>query len=265
MSKALVIGGADFSANKLDTVSLLTPVPCTGIALNVSAVSFTKFHEVATLTANVTPADTTDTVIWASSDTDVVEVVGGVLTAVGVGSATITATCGNHSATCTVTAKVVYNESGLSRFNGYGIILNPWNSDRMAATSSGLYMAFAMPTNVLNGYQAAYNSESVLGSTVYPIPLPKKASSMKITLPSSTALNNAYIYYTDSQTNQTYSTGVYAAKGISSTDPSISSGTAQLTVDLTGVTDADSVVINFRCSSGNTPSACTTPVVITIE
>lgn len=265
MSKALVIGGADFSANKLDTVSLLTPVPCTGIALNVSAVSFTKFHEVATLTANVTPVDTTDTVIWASSDTDVVEVVGGVLTAVGVGTATVTATCGNHSATCTVTAKVIYEESELYRANGYGIIASPWNSNRMSAEANSLYGAFAIGTNVLGNKPLVYNGLTTLGQNVYPIPLPKKASSMKIVSPDSTGThtNAIYVYFTDSTTNQSYSSAEGAAMVSNS---SIDSPGTQVTLNLTELdASVDSFTFSFRCSSGNTPADQTNPVVITIE
>lgn len=57
----------------------------------------------ATLVATVTPENTTDTVVWSTSDDTVATVENGVITAVGVGSATITATAGDKTATCTVT------------------------------------------------------------------------------------------------------------------------------------------------------------------
>lgn len=268
MSKALVISGADFSANKLDTVSLLTPVPCTGIALNVSAVSFTKFRETATLTATVTPVDTTDTVIWASSDTDVVEVVGGALTAVGVGTATVTATCGNHSAACTVTAKVIYEESELYRANGYGIIASPWNSNRMSAEANSSYFAFAMGTNALGNKILPYNGLSVLGQNVYPIPIPKKASTIKIVSPDSTGTKLGYIYtyYIDSTTNQSYTTAEGAAL---ISNYQIENPGALITIDLVERdldSSVDSFTFSFRVKGGQgAPADMTNPVVITIE
>ena len=85
-------------------VAALTPVervPCTGITLDQSTLTFTGVGS-QTLTATVTPSDTTDTVSWSSDDTSIASVSGGVVTAKANGSATITATCGEYSATCVV-------------------------------------------------------------------------------------------------------------------------------------------------------------------
>jgi len=100
-TNALVIPSADFSANKLTTVAFGT-VPCTGISLSSSTASFTAVGETATITATLTPANTTDTLSWASSDNSVASVANGVITAVAAGSATITATCGEQTATVSV-------------------------------------------------------------------------------------------------------------------------------------------------------------------
>ena len=105
-SKALVIPNADFSANKLAQVAFGT-VPCTGISLSSSTAAFTAVGETATITATLTPANTTDTLSWASSDNSVASVANGVITAVAAGSATITATCGEQSATVSVSVTVV--------------------------------------------------------------------------------------------------------------------------------------------------------------
>ena len=58
-----------------------------------------------TLTAILTPNDSTDPVTWTTSDDSVVTVSNGVLTPVGVGSATITATSNGKQATCAITVK----------------------------------------------------------------------------------------------------------------------------------------------------------------
>lgn len=79
-------------------------VPATGIALDRTEAwlySNTSPRTV-TLTATVTPTNSTDTVTWSSSDETVATVENGVVTAVGNGTATITATAGAFKATCTV-------------------------------------------------------------------------------------------------------------------------------------------------------------------
>ena len=101
----------------------LTPVeqiPCTGITLDTSTLSFNGAGS-QTLVATVTPENTTDKITWTSDDSGVVSVANGVVTAVGDGTATITATCGTYSATCSVTVvgvDAVYRLSQPTTFNG---------------------------------------------------------------------------------------------------------------------------------------------------
>ena len=120
MSKAFVIKGVNFLANKLDTISFSGDVPCTGVSLNKSTTSLTAIGATETLVATLTPANTTDSVSWASSNTSAVTVNNGVITAVGIGSATITVTCGNQTATCTVsvvnTLSFMYDLSRMSHY-----------------------------------------------------------------------------------------------------------------------------------------------------
>ena len=83
------------------TVEIEDEIPCTGIMLNKSALNFTGAGQ-QTIVATVTPANTTDTLVWTSSKPAVAAVANGVVTAYANGSATITATCGEYSASCTV-------------------------------------------------------------------------------------------------------------------------------------------------------------------
>ena len=79
------------------------------VLLNAESISLDKTSAVLykgntlTLTAEPYPSDTTDTVSWQSSDAATVSVADGVITAIKVGSATITAECGSVSASCEIT------------------------------------------------------------------------------------------------------------------------------------------------------------------
>jgi len=84
------------------TCTVTVVAPATAIGLDKTSADL-KVGDSVTLTATVTPANSTDSVVWKSSSTSVVTVSGGKVTAVGPGTATITATAGSVSATCTVT------------------------------------------------------------------------------------------------------------------------------------------------------------------
>lgn len=77
-------------------------VAATGISLDKTTASVAVGGTV-TITATVTPEDSTDAVTWASDDEDVATVKGGVVTGVAAGEATITAKAGDKTASCEVT------------------------------------------------------------------------------------------------------------------------------------------------------------------
>ena len=80
-----------------------TAIPVSGVTLDKTA-SEIKTGESITLTASVAPADALDkTVTWSSNNTNVATVSNGIVTAVGVGTATITATAGDKTVECIVT------------------------------------------------------------------------------------------------------------------------------------------------------------------
>lgn len=270
MGKALVIRDVDFSANKLGTVELDNTIPCTGLTLSQSTLALTMVGTTATLTATVVPFNTTDVVTWASSDQSVVTVEGGVVTQHGVGTATITATCGTITATCAVTCTAVYTEADLAVEDGHALIRNG-TKDNMKVQTSANYAGYALLNNATGGYQAATNSESLLGHKVYPIPIPSGAESLEITFPDNTKthLNGMYFYWLDSKTNQTAVSGVEAASYLSmielsnSTTPSMSTLTSY-TIDLAdATTGADSFVLDFRGASASyTPSTWNSELVL---
>ena len=77
-------------------------VPATAVAVSPETASV-EVGKTVTLTATVTPADSTDEVKWFSDHTEIATVNGGVVTGVAKGTAVITAKAGEKSASCTVT------------------------------------------------------------------------------------------------------------------------------------------------------------------
>ncbi len=104
---ALAVGETEVIATA-GSVSAVCKVTVEGVKvsevkLDKTSVSL-KAGETAQLTATVTPDNATDkTVTWTSSNEKIATVADGKITAVAPGTATITATSGDKSATCTVT------------------------------------------------------------------------------------------------------------------------------------------------------------------
>ena len=87
------------------------PKPATGISLNKSVLTLTAGNSDTSLTANVTPSDSTDTVVWSTNKPDVatVDPATGKVTAVSAGEAIITAKAGTKTANCTVTVTCAHS------------------------------------------------------------------------------------------------------------------------------------------------------------
>lgn len=81
---------------------LVEAIPCTNITLDNATLSFAT-SDTQTLTATVTPVNTTDTVAWSVNPTGICTVENGIVTPIKNGTCVITATCGTQSAACNVT------------------------------------------------------------------------------------------------------------------------------------------------------------------
>ena len=108
---AVAIGSAVITAqagNVTATCSVTVgPVEVTSIQLSEKAVTMSP-GEIFELTASVQPENATDkTITWSSSDTSIVTVAEGKLTAVDAGTAIITAQAGNFSAQCSVSVNPI--------------------------------------------------------------------------------------------------------------------------------------------------------------
>lgn len=117
MAKTVIIRTGDFEANRLTQVTLTEQVPCASLTLDKSEINATSLDP-QTITATVLPADCSDVLTWESSDETVATVNDGVVTIVGLGETTITATCGRKTASCAVTVGTIEISSGF----GWGTV-----------------------------------------------------------------------------------------------------------------------------------------------
>lgn len=142
-----------------------TEIPCTGITLDKTMLSFTNTGS-QTIVATVTPADTTDKVVWSSDAQSVATVSNGVVTPISNGECTITAKCGSYSAVCSVTVSCFVNI-----LHGVG-----WNVGYIrGATNKGEIMTEGVYTDV---YTDAFDVSAL--SHIYVVPAAKSLNNMRI-------------------------------------------------------------------------------------
>lgn len=102
----------NYNPNAAAVTVAAAPKPATGITLNKSALTLTAGSSDTSLTANVTPSDSTDTVVWSTNKPEVatVDSATGKVTAVSAGEAIITAKAGTKTAACTVTVTCAHSD-----------------------------------------------------------------------------------------------------------------------------------------------------------
>lgn len=188
MSKALVIEGANFTANKIETIVIEESIPCTSIILSEDSVQFSAIGETRNITATVAPVDTTESIRWLSSNEDVAVVTNGSIECVGVGTAVITAICGEETASCDVTSTVTVNvDSAYSHTNGLYADATDLSSspakDYVNAKSNNRGRVYFSATNVLGGKLAYGGGDGTVIEGAYPMPIPNGASHIAITKP----------------------------------------------------------------------------------
>ena len=221
MSKAIVVNGASFATNKVETITLNGggDVPCTALELSQNTISFTALNATQTLTVTKTPANTTDELSWESSDTSVATVADGVVTCKGLGTATITATCGEQTATCTVTlASIVLSDGDFANLLHRGNSGTDLSADKDYAgsygTESGKYLKQVMYLSPVETTYKALSGSTEGYSDKYPIMIPPNAATFEIEAPSSLTLAKLLLTYLDSTTQPTYNTSYKGSRAV---------------------------------------------------
>ena len=204
MSRTIVVKNADFSTNKVDVIEFIEVIPCTAIALNKNIDSISTIGSTTTITPTLTPVDTTDSVIWTSSNNEVATVGGGTVTAIGCGTATITATCGTNHATCTVTVTNTLSFSHMLKIKAWYDSSDSAGRDCLRVeynNGSTMYAGLYNTTNPTT-YEVYNLSNGAITGHVYPIIFGKGATNVVATLPDTLKIT---MWFADSETICDYS------------------------------------------------------------
>lgn len=110
----------DRAINKNITVNIvnteeLKEIPCTSLQLSQTSLNL-KIGEVVNIIASPIPSNTTDAVLWSTSNGNC-KVENGVVTAISSGDCIVTATCGDQSATCSINIVESVVASGLLNYD----------------------------------------------------------------------------------------------------------------------------------------------------
>lgn len=134
-------------------------VPVTGISIDPTTVTFTAVDQKDTITATLAPADAKANVVWTSSNTAVVTVVGdgltAVITAVGNGTAKISAAADIFTAECSVTVNI-----GTGEEEGDGTEDKPYTVEQAAANQGGLKWVEGYIVGNVDGAGMSISTES---------------------------------------------------------------------------------------------------------
>ncbi len=247
MSRALVIKGANFSENKVETITFGELIPCTALTLSEDSLAFTQIGQTRTLTASPVPADTTDSVVWQSSDPGCATVTDGLVTCVGVGTAVITAACGTRIASCSVTASVTLDANAvLSAQNGYTTSGNDLSvsKDYIGLYASARARLYLSPDPTPAGRKAISYYDETPWDALYPIMIPANTGTIRITVPSELALH-CTVSLLDSTAQPTYN---ISKKGVRAVSDPIRLEDSGYELDLTGYSGYDSFA--FYCQGG---------------
>lgn len=164
-------------------------IPVTAVSISQTALTLNRGTS-ASLSAAIAPSNTTEQpyISWSSDNTAVASVSGGVVTAVGAGTATITASHDDIAASCTVTVLspmtgISFEQSSVTIIQGYSAPLSltfapadttdsrnaSWSSDNpaVASVADGIVTAVAEGTCTVTAVVGAFRAQASVTVTPY--------------------------------------------------------------------------------------------------
>ena len=158
-----------FTASSIVTVAPQVIVHATGLTLDQSTLALKSGGSTGTITATLTPINVTNkTILWATSNSNIATVVGGVVTSVGAGTVTITATSQDGS----YLASSIVNVSS-SNIPVGGVILSQGILSLRAGGAKGSITATVLPSNATNSYvnwtSSDFNVATVSNGVITPL------------------------------------------------------------------------------------------------
>ena len=271
------------AGDKTATCSItVVPTEVSSITLNKTSASL-KVGETVTFTATVGPDDATDkTVTWTTSDASIATVKDGCVTALKIGTATITAKAGDKTASCTITViptpvtSVTLNKTSASLKVGETVTLTAtvgpddatdktvtWTtSDATVATvSNGVVTAKMLGTATITakaGDKTATCSITVVATPVTSVTLNKTSASLKVgetvtlsaTVNPSDATDKTVTWTTSDAKVATVSNGVVTAKMLGTATITAKAGDKTATCSITVVpTEVSSITLDKSSAS----------------
>lgn len=253
----------------------LYTVEVTGITLNSNSLLFNELNQTSQLTATLIPSTATNPISWSSSDTSVCTVVNGLVTSVGYGSATITASAGSVSATCSVSivettvvslnavlsGGTFYVGDPIDNIKPYLTVTANWSDSTSSTVPSGSYTLSGSLSNVgENTITVSYGGQSTT-VTVNAISV-ELVSISAVYTQSGTVYDNQTLDSLKADLVVTASWDDSSTTTLSANDYSLSGtlavGTSTITVSYEGKTDTFNVTVT------EAPRAWTTGTPLTL-
>ena len=180
MARALVIKNADFSTNKVATVTF-SDIKCTGVTLTPATLTVTE-RDAVEFEYSLTPVNTTDFCVWTSSDESVATIDNGIMTIWGIGQTTIRLRCGKASGECVVTCDL-YEDPYLT----CGYITSSTVGEAIATSNSGkrFMLCCAYGENAFENkmtYNKQTNNNYYEANGVVPIIIPNNTDKIHLTV-----------------------------------------------------------------------------------
>lgn len=197
MGNALKILGVDFSGSAVTQVVYDEEIPCTSIQLNTSTLSFDTVDETYQLVATVLPNDTTDVLVWESSDENVATVVNGLVTIHGIGNAIITVTCGSQSASAAIAQTAIKSNYAIRGISGATLVEN--YNNYMVAMANASVNAFGKPYTNADDLRigGSTNTDLPEAERIEQFPVPYGATKAKVALLNDETVTLSQVFFCD--------------------------------------------------------------------